>query len=176
MSFCQHCGSSVDQQSAFCSNCGKHPSGLGLSISSTPAASASGVAAAPASEKSFHSSPGVLVTNSRFVVGPQTFAMSGVTSVRSFCEAPSHKGPLIVIGLGVLFVLGGLASGSQGIPAFVFGAILVAGGIWWLQSRKPTFYVILRTAATEVKALHSQDEGHIMDIVKALNDAIIHRQ
>lgn len=38
-------------------------------------------------EKSFYNEGGVSVSNSRFIAGGQTYAMSGVTSVKSFTAA-----------------------------------------------------------------------------------------
>lgn len=170
MAFCPTCGSSVEPEKAFCSNCGKPLTAASQTVTT------SGAAAAPALERTFHNSPGVLVTNSRFVVGSQTFAMSGVTSVSSFTEPASHKWPIVIIVLGALAMLGGLAQGSQGWGGILFGVLIVATGIWWFTKQKPTFHVLLRTASTEVKALNSKDEGYIAGVVKALNDAIIYRK
>jgi hypothetical protein len=133
-------------------------------------------AVAPAQEMKFYDAPGIVVTNSRFIVGQQTFAMQGVTSVSSFSESPSFKGPIITIIVGLLILLGGLAQGSQGIPGLVFGAVVIALGIWWLRSRKPTFHVLLRSSSGEQKPLSSKDQHLIGDVVKALNDSIVYRR
>jgi Family of unknown function (DUF6232) len=171
MPFCPNCGISVQTENTFCNGCGKPLGTASQSVSATTA-----VAAAPALEKTFHESSGVLVTNSRFIVGSQTFAMSGVTSVSSFVESPSHKGPLVAIVLGAMITLGGLVQGSQGLGGMLIGGVVLALGIWWFTQRKPTFHVLLRTSSTEVKALNSKDENYILAVVKALNDAIVYRR
>jgi hypothetical protein len=50
---------------------------------------------------------GVTVTNARFVVPAQTYAMSGVTSVKSLKHTPSIKGPVILCIIGLLSMGGG---------------------------------------------------------------------
>lgn len=173
MPFCSQCGNSVQSGSTFCSNCGK-------SVAASGGSAASKNAGSPpiTSEKEFYKGTGVLVTNSRFVVGPQTFTMSGVTSVSSYTEPPLRKGPVIVIVLGILFSLGGCAQASQGrgIGGVVFGLLVVAAGVWWFISRKPTYHVLLRSSSGEAKPLGSQDPSYIGDVVSALNNAIVYRQ
>jgi predicted RNA-binding Zn-ribbon protein involved in translation (DUF1610 family) len=65
-------------------------------------------------EKVFFEYEGVRVTNTRFVVDGQTFAMNNVTSVKPFEKRPSRVGPVILIVLGVLSALGG---GYLGVAA-----------------------------------------------------------
>jgi hypothetical protein len=173
MPFCSQCGSSVPSGSTFCSNCGK-------SVAASTDSAVGKTAGTPSivSEREFYKGPGVLVTNSRFIVGPQTFTMSGVTSVSSYTQPPSHTGPVILIILGILFSLGGCAQASQGGGSWgvVFGLLVAAAGVWWFLSRKPTYHVLLRSSSGEAKPLGSQDSSYIGDVVNALNSAIVYRQ
>src|SRR5882724_8161093 len=98
MPFCSSCGSSVAGGISFCSSCGQNLSGA-------PSTQVAKTVAAPASEKEFYKSTDVLVTNSRFVVGAQTFAMGGVTSVSSYTQPPSHVGPIVVIIVGLMITM-----------------------------------------------------------------------
>ncbi len=169
MSYCSNCGASVPSGATFCAGCGKK---LDLSSGNTSAAAA---VAAPAMEKEFYRDSGVLVTNARFVVGPHTFTMAGVTSVTSFTEPPSHKGPVALIVLGLLLSLGGCAQGARGTWGVFFGLFVVAGGVWWFTKRRPTYYVLLHSASGEAKPLNSQNADYIGKVVQALNNAIIYR-
>lgn len=123
---------------------------------------------APA-EKTFLNEGGVTVTNTRFIVPAQTFAMSGITSVKSFEERKSKTLPILLIVLGVLTLLGARDAG----PLAVALAILAVG--IGLLMRKPTFYVLLSVASGEAKALSSKDGAWISKVVAALNDSIVHR-
>ena len=119
-------------------------------------------------EKSFFNEGGVSVSNARFIAEGQTYAMSGVTSVKSFRHDPSRKAPIVlgVVGLIALFV------GGNGV---IVGLLLLAGAgaMWFLQ--KPAFSVLLSTASGESTALTRPDEKLISSVVAAINDAIVHR-
>ena len=119
-------------------------------------------------EQTFLDEGGVTVTNARFVVPGQTYAMSGITSVKNAVESPSKKGPIILIILGVLFLLAGK---SAILPAILF----IGSGIAWLMLSKPTYNVQLHSASGEAKAFQSKEKGSIDKIISALNEAIIHR-
>ena len=119
-------------------------------------------------ETTFLSEQGIRVTNTRFILPKQTFAMSGITSVQSHEEKPSKAGPIIFFIVGALVIAGGG-------DAIYFGVImLIIGGIW-LAVRKTTYHVLLHTASGEAKALSSKDGAWISKVVHALNDSIIHR-
>ena len=119
-------------------------------------------------EKSFFNEGGVSVTNARFIANGQTHAMSGVTSVESFRQDPSRKGPIILGIIGVLALTGG---GT----ITVVGLLLIAGAValWFLQ--KPAFSVRLSSASGSKDWLSSKDGEYISKVVAALNDAIVYR-
>lgn len=119
-------------------------------------------------ENTFLSENGVTVTNARFVVPAQTYAMSGITSVKSFSQAPSRKGPIILIIIGLLTM-------AAGKGAIVVGLLLIGGGIAWWVSQKTDYQVLLSSSSGEAKALSSNDGDWISRVVNALNEAIIHR-
>lgn len=157
MSFCSSCGTALSDGSAFCRSCGQSASG--------------GADSGRSSEHTFFQGPDVLVTNTRLVRGNETFAMSGVTSVSSFTEVPSKKGPIILIAVGVLAVLSFKSSAAVGL----IGIILLALGIWWFRSIKNLFHVRLVTASGERDALSSRDGQYVGEIVGAVSQAIVHR-
>ena len=165
MAFCGKCGASIASETPFCIQCGQP----------VATSTASGMAAAvqPArSETKFFDQGDVLVTNSRFVNGGQTFAMSGVTSVMAFEEIPSKKGPIIIIVIGVLILLGGM---SSSVGAAFMGLVIAAAGVWWYRTIKNIYRVRLVTASSKRDAMSSTNSGYIANIVNAINQAIIHR-
>lgn len=107
----------------------------------------------------------VKVTNTRFIVAGQTYAMNGVTSVEQFAKKPARIVP-IVIGIGGLIALSG---------SVIFAIILlgIAAALWIFQ--KATYSVLLSTSSGKAQALTSKDEQYISRVVAALNDAIISR-
>jgi len=96
--------------------------------------------------------------------------MNGVTSIAAFSDMPSRKGPVILVGLGALISLL-----NQNSMTLLVGCCLVALGIFWWKKIKPNFFIRLRTASGEIKALTSKDSDFIGRVVRALNDAIILR-
>lgn len=119
-------------------------------------------------EKTFLNEGGVNVTSARFIVPSQTFAMSGITSVKAFREDPSRVWPVIFLILGVLLMFGGGG-------AMICGIILASLSVAWLASQKAIFHILLATASGEAKALSSPDRQWIDKVVTALNDSIVHR-
>ena len=119
-------------------------------------------------ETTFFNEGGLTVTNSRFVVPGQTYAMSGVTSIRTEEYPPSRKWPIIITGLGVLLVLGGK-------DTIIAALILIAIGVVWWRSQKTTYRIVLSSASGETDAFTSADEKYVDNLVNALNDAIVSR-
>ena len=94
--------------------------------------------------------------------------MSGITSVKSFRQDPSRKGPII---LGIF----GLVAMTPGGTSLIAGLLLVVGAVFWWRALKPEFSVLLSSASGEAKALASKDGDFISNVIAALNDAIVHR-
>jgi hypothetical protein len=121
-----------------------------------------------AEEQVFLNEGGVSVSNSRMMYEGQTYAMSGITSVKTFEKTPSRKGPIVLIVIGLLM----LAAGKS---ALVLGLLLLAGGIAWWVISKPDYSVLLTSASGEAKAYSSKDKEFVSKIVGAVNNAIVHR-
>lgn len=118
-------------------------------------------------EKVYFEEGDVTVTKARFIVPGQTYAMSGITSVKAGFDQPL-KGPAILGGIGVI----GMFSGEVG--AIIICLLLVAGAIlWFIKGKK--HIVILSSASGEAEALSSTNAGFIGRIIAALNDAIVGR-
>lgn len=118
-------------------------------------------------EKVYLEEGSVTVTKARFIVPAQTYAMSGITSVKAAVDQPL-KGPAILGGIGVLMMFVGEAG------AVIFGLLLIAGAIlWFIKGKK--HIVVLSSASGEAKAISSNNSGFIGRIIAALNEAIVGR-
>ena len=113
----------------------------------------------------------VTVTNSRFIVGNQTYAMRNITSVKPVKYNPSRGGPVTVIIIGLLAILIGFGGSSAG--STILGLMLLGLGIFWWVRQRPTFGVFLATSGGEVRALQHRDWPFIESIVTAINQSII---
>jgi hypothetical protein len=116
-------------------------------------------------EKTFFQYEGVHITNTRFVVDGQTFAMNNITSVKPMEKKPSRIGPILLIVIGLLLVLNGTYGG------LVLSAI---GGVWFAL-QKTIYHVMLHTAGGETSALKTHQREYLDKVVGALNNAIVHR-
>jgi hypothetical protein len=166
MAFCGGCGSNVPVGSGFCTNCGQPTNAEQAAVKITPAQPAR------VAEQKFFEADGVLVTNTRFVRGNETFAMSGVTSVRAHTVVPPKTGPIILIIFGAIVALASLQSS---LPGVVVGIVIAGLGIVWFRGIKNSYFVRLVTASGERDAVSSFDANYIAGIVEAVNQAIVHR-
>ena len=120
-------------------------------------------------EKVFFDQGGVSVSNARFIVNGQTYAMNGVTSVKQGVKNPSRLGPVV---LGIVGFIALLSGGTTGV---VWGVILLAIAILWGVKQRSEWIVVLNSSSGETQALTSQDRSYIDGVIGALNQSIIHR-
>lgn len=117
-------------------------------------------------EQTFLNEGSVTVTNARFIVPSQTFAMAGITSVKNSEEPPKRSYPMICGIIGLLLLSGG---------TLVLGiGVLILAFVWWI-GQKSTYHVLLATAGGEMKALSSTDSAFISKVVTAINEAMVAR-
>jgi len=119
-----------------------------------------------AQEKTFFEYGAVKVTNARFIVPSQTYAMSGITSVKFFTEKPSLLWPIVAFLIAILIGVGDGNIWSVGIPVII-GVVLLL--------RKATHHVVLSSASGETRALNSKNKEFIANVIKALNQSIVSR-
>ena len=124
-------------------------------------------------ETVFLDEAGVTVTNARFIVGSETYAMRNITSVKTGKTAPEQKGPACLFLLGLVLAIVGFSSSSNAVGWLGIGFIMLC--FVWAARKKPTFSVMLTTSAGEVSAYQSKSGDTVSRIVQALNDSIIHR-
>ena len=165
MPYCSSCGTQTADHHNFCPKCGQ---GANSGVAVTTTASAAAVQRAE-SEISFMAEGNVRVTNSRFISGGQTYAMSGITSVKQDVQKPKYGG-LIILGL-IGFIT--LAIGGNAVwIGLLMMVIAIAVGI----SLKADYFVILHSSSGEMKALTSKDKEFISRVVDAINQAIVFRR
>ena len=120
-------------------------------------------------EKIFLDLGDVKVTSARFIAGNQTFAMAGVTSVKSDTQPAKIGWALIVAAIGGLMLFSGEGPGRS------LGFFLIGAGGLRAYFAKATYWVVLGSASGETKALSSPNISQIDRIIAALNDALVHR-
>ena len=116
-------------------------------------------------EKVFFEHGGVQVTNARFKVDAQTYAIRNITSTAAWSKPQSWVVPAFLILCGILSFMGKSEPGV-GVLFMLVGA----GLFWW---GRPWHFVKLNTASGEVKALKSRDKNYVLQVVNALNDAMV---
>jgi hypothetical protein len=58
---------------------------------------------------------------------------------------------------------------------FVICAGVVALGVAWYRSLKPTFHVVLASASGERQGMSSKDDNLVDRVIEAITSAIVHR-
>ncbi|SEW44074.1 hypothetical protein SAMN05421841_3143 [Chryseobacterium wanjuense] len=118
-------------------------------------------------ETTFYQDASVTVTQSRFVTQSKTYAMRNISSVYVFEIEKSRVLPILMILLGIPFIFFK--------DVFLIGLILICLGLIIIFSIKNEFAVRISTNAGEANSIVSKNRDYIQKIVKALNEAIIHR-
>lgn len=159
--FCTKCGTDLSDDSQFCRKCGQPQGSTGGAVSVA-------TAVAQEREKVFYQGGDVTVTSSRFIVPGQTYAMSGVTSVRFERIDPKRGWPLFIVVVGLLLLV---APDTRGLAVF-----LLLVGMVWLAVLKTEYAVALRSSSGEVRAIKNTNSEFISGIIGALNEAIVYRR
>jgi triphosphoribosyl-dephospho-CoA synthetase len=115
-------------------------------------------------EKFFFDQNGVQVTNARFKVNTQTYAIRNITST----EVWTSKRKWALGALLVAMCIAAISSENYGIAVIFTGL-----SVWAFSAGRPKHHVKLRTSAGEAMALESRDHAYVVSVVSALNDAIV---
>lgn len=129
-------------------------------------------------EKTFYESDHVKVTNARFIVKNQTYALSSVNSVK-ICETDvtsSPAAPALLVAGGIVWILL-LIFSNGGLIYYIQPIALIAGGFYLAIStkKKLEYIVVLTTSSGENATLRSNKKQEITLVEKALNDSIVYR-
>lgn len=116
-------------------------------------------------EKMFYETGDISVSNSRFIVDGQTYAMGNVTSVKTG-EEKANKATGVILALIGFFTLFG---------SIWVGLIILIVGVLAFIGAKDKYSVVLSTSSGENQALTSEDKAYIEKVVFALNESIVSR-
>lgn len=116
-------------------------------------------------EKVFFEYGDVKVTNARFISGHQTYAMSNITSVKTFEQKPSRL-------LGIAALLIGVIVATSNA---VIGLVIIAAAAYFLYQQKTIYHIMLSTSGGESSALKTFQLNYLNKVSGALNEAIVHR-
>jgi hypothetical protein len=188
--FCKQCGTKNEGDAKFCPKCGTpfsgdvkhntpdsqaHPStSVGEKIFFERDVKATNLDSYFGSTMASKRDIYVKVTSSRIIIrnkkqGDQTYALSGITSVKEGEVKRPMVGFLsfvIVIMIFSMFAQGGWAYLYMPLFACIPG---------WLISKLAEHAVVISSASGETKAFTRRDKKLVEDIIKAINDAIVHR-
>jgi hypothetical protein len=108
-----------------------------------------------------------------FLPGDQTFALSAINSVK-LLKLPADYRPVVILGTAtVVCIFVAIANQSVGwfLAALLFGFVtfLIYRGL------RDSYAVVVSVSSGEVKALVRDDKKFIVDVVNAINEAIIGR-
>ena len=117
-------------------------------------------------EQIFLDEKNIQVTNVRFMLPQQTYAISGITSVKNSKEPPGCLLSMVFMVIGIICLMTG-----AGISAMIFSAMAIV----LFVAPKTKYHVALFTSGGEIKAYTSTDGAHIARVVEAINNAIVAR-
>jgi selenophosphate synthetase-related protein len=122
---------------------------------------------------------GIRITSARAVFGGTTYSMANVASVSMESRSPSVTGEvfLAIMGFGVLMCGGPAMQEDATMLAIVvcIGLAMAIAGIALAVRAKKTYIVMIQSASGKANALSSKDKDYIENIVRAMNEAFIHR-
>ena len=118
-------------------------------------------------EKIFFDAGNISVSNSRFIVDGQTYAIDSVTLVKAGVKQ-AKKGTGILIGLIGVFVL-------FSVKPFLWGLVIMMFATLALIGARNKYSVVLSTSSGENQALTSEDRTQIEQVFSAINEAIVSR-
>lgn len=115
----------------------------------------------------------VSITNARIIVGPTTYSLRNVSSVRVL-STPADLGGVYIVILGS-FICALMAFIDVASLWFLF--LIPFAGIWLAitlkKQSKPNHFLVLATNSGEVKAISSQDFSHMSMLATKINEAIV---
>lgn len=110
----------------------------------------------------------IRVTDSRVVVGSQTYAMGAVASVAGTRVPPNRLAQLAVLLVGVFL---GYKSGGS----IWHWGIALAPGLLWLALARTRYGVELQVSSGASRALTTKSEDLARGVVGAINEALVYR-
>lgn len=130
-------------------------------------------------EKVFLDSSNVKVTNTRFVVGSQTYAMSSVNSVKTNVRdvTPNRMFAILMMVVGLVWLINHGLGNTREWGGYFLPIAIMAGGFFWNSRIKEAkeYSLVLTTSSGETSALTGRNGDHVRKVEAAITDAIIYR-
>src|SRR4030067_1228435 len=96
--------------------------------------------------KIFFEEVGITVSNSRFVVRGQTYAMNEITSIKFIKANPSKLGPFTLLFTSFLFARQARESNIYTLTTMILMLLPLVIGVVWLFRLKPKYKIIWNTS------------------------------
>jgi hypothetical protein len=133
-----------------------------------------------AEEHVFLQGDGIYVSNTKIILHGTTYSTANITSVQKRFTPASKGCAYLFVAFFALMTLGSLGTFSSrniggALVMLLVCAGLLAAGVMWLRSLKPTFHVVLASASGEREGLSSKDHSLVDRVIDAITDAITHR-
>jgi hypothetical protein len=131
-------------------------------------------------ERVFLNEGNLYVSNTKIVLSGTTYATANITSVAKRFTPPSRGCAIALIILGALGFLATLvafkaAEAGQSVGGIFVAVLILASGILWFRTLKPTYHVVLASASGEQQGLSSKDNALVDRAIAAITNAITHR-
>lgn len=127
----------------------------------------------------FYERNNIKITNARFVINNQTYALSKVNSVKvNTVYVPSLNSFLAASIAGASMTLFGLIAFGCTNPFYYLFLVVIVFACAYLSTRiknKFEYSLILTTSSGEQSVLKGYEKQSIVSVEKALNDAIVYR-
>lgn len=123
-------------------------------------------------ETTYYTNGRVMVTNARFVVDAETYAISGITSVKLGVKKPNRILPILLIVLTYLVLTKGGGPANLSIWHWLLALL---PGVLWMALQRTHYTVTLASASGENRALTSKLQPFVREVIDALNQAIVRR-
>lgn len=127
----------------------------------------------------FYDDKKVAVTNHRFIIGNQTYAMHQITSVKRGESIADRGWPAIITlaGFAIMAYDGyQLFKVGTDFKLLILGTVVLLIGISMLMNRQDEYSVIIKTSAGEDHPVKHANKDYIDAIVQALNTSIVSRR
>ena len=112
----------------------------------------------------------VQITSQTFAVSGQTIPIDSVQKVQQSKEEQLGCLPHVVVGVGAILALAGLA---QGLESATLGIVVIAAGVIWYRRLKPKHYLLLSTSGGMMRVLDTKDWDRISRVRRALDKALV---
>jgi len=120
----------------------------------------------------------VKITNLRAMIGPKTYAMSNIDSVRMHVKEPKLFVPVFFMLMAAICSALVAVSNLDDLSHFLEIGLFIGGGgfIFFLLSTRTKYSVRVRSSAGELNIMEANDKDSVERIVSAMNEAISLRE